>query len=138
VERTFARVSGLLAIGFLGVLATPVLTGHVSVAWDHGALYLPMRAFYAQCDGVPTRLERVNGDFMGCVVIPGTHEVLFEYHPAGLQQARVVSGVGAILAFGLVACGVVFRRRERRQGVSERRAVRHAEESAPSSPEDSQ
>jgi hypothetical protein len=81
------------------------------------------RNWRASIDGVRTRVERVNGDFMGCVVGAGTHAVSFQYHPAGLQRARVASGIGAALAFGLIACAAVFKLRERRRDASEGPAV---------------
>ncbi len=42
-------------------------------------------------DGQPTALQRVNGDFVGCVVESGKHRVEFAYQPASLWWGKMVS-----------------------------------------------
>ena len=45
---------------------------------------------------------RVNGDFMGCLVQPGTQTVSFVFQPRSLQMGKLISGVG-LAAFVLFA-----------------------------------
>jgi hypothetical protein len=49
VDRALMIFTFALCLGLFGVLATPLLTGRVPVFGDHGCLYLPIRAFYAEC-----------------------------------------------------------------------------------------
>jgi hypothetical protein len=53
-----------------------------------------------QCtiDGSPQRVDRVNGDFLGCVVEPGNSEVRLEFHPDSLFRGRLatLAGLGLI------------------------------------------
>jgi hypothetical protein len=58
----------------------------------------------ATIDGRPCPVERVNGDFLGCVVGPGRHAVELTFAPAWLPWARVLSA--AALAACLVLAGV--------------------------------
>ncbi|MCE9555959.1 MAG: YfhO family protein [Planctomycetes bacterium] len=51
----------------------------------------------ASVDGKPVAVERVNGDFFGCVVPPGDHRVQFNFQPASLRY-------GAMLSAGGLAC----------------------------------
>jgi hypothetical protein len=55
-------------------------------------------------DGLPARLERVNGDFFGCLVPPGAHEIVFAFRPASLFWGRLLSGAGFLAALG---CGLI-------------------------------
>jgi len=49
-------------------------------------------------DGSPSRLYRVNGDFLGCVVEPGNSEVRLGFQPNSLFRGRIVTllGIGLI------------------------------------------
>jgi hypothetical protein len=42
-------------------------------------------------DGLPHRLLRVNGDFLGCVVPPGKHTVRFEFEPESVRLGWLLS-----------------------------------------------
>jgi len=42
-------------------------------------------------DGRPGELIRVNGDFLGCVVEPGAHQVTMEFRPTSLWVGRWIS-----------------------------------------------
>lgn len=44
-----------------------------------------------------TAVERVNGDFIGCVVPAGTQRVVFEFKPASLRLGRVLSLLGVLV-----------------------------------------
>jgi hypothetical protein len=55
-------------------------------------------------DGVPVTAERINGDFMGCAVEAGPHDVHFIFRPASLRYGRVLSLFS--LAVALVIAGV--------------------------------
>jgi hypothetical protein len=54
-------------------------------------------------DGVPAAVERINGDFLGCVVGPGSHTVEFLFRPAVLPLGRALSLGGAAAALLLAA-----------------------------------
>ena len=68
----------------------------VSESFDEG--------WTAAIDGVRVPVERVNGDFLGCVVPPGDHVATFVFRPRHLVvgQAVSVGGVLLALAIGLV------------------------------------
>jgi hypothetical protein len=61
-------------------------------------------------DGIPHESERVNGDFLGCVVEPGCHTVEFTFRPQALVYGKFLSagGLGACL---LIAFWPFWRRR---------------------------
>jgi hypothetical protein len=69
----------------------------VSESFDEG--------WIAAVDGTPTQVERVNGDFLGCVVGPGDHVVSLEFRPAHLVWGRRVSVGGFLVALALMAIG---------------------------------
>jgi hypothetical protein len=54
-------------------------------------------------DGTPAAVERVNGDFLGCVVGPGAHVVEFTFRPPAL-----IAGMALSLA-GLAGCLLLAR-----------------------------
>jgi hypothetical protein len=57
----------------------------------------------ASVDGSRCEIVRVYGDFMGCVVAAGGHEVQFRFDPPSLRRARWASGLAlslAVLWFG--------------------------------------
>jgi hypothetical protein len=62
------------------------------------------RGWQGSIDGVATTVERVNGDFLGCVVPEGSHHIVFRFRPWSLQWGRVLSLLG--IALGLALCGV--------------------------------
>ncbi|MCE9605031.1 MAG: YfhO family protein [Planctomycetia bacterium] len=69
-------------------------------------------AWQTRIDGQPTTTERVNGDFMGCVVPAGKHRVDFEFQSGGIYYGRIVS----LLALGgclIAACATLFGGRKR-------------------------
>lgn len=66
----------------------------------------------AWLDGQPQPVLRVNGDFLGCVVSPGQHDLELEFRARSLYYGRILSWVGLGLAFvGLAG----FRLRPRRK-----------------------
>jgi hypothetical protein len=69
----------------------------LSESWHEG--------WRAWVDGAPAQVLRVYGDFMGCVVPPGEHEIRLHFEPASFAQgARVSAGaLAAIAAWGGVA-----------------------------------
>ena len=74
----------------------------VSESFDEG--------WSAAIDGVPVRVERVNGDFLGCVVPAGEHVATFMFRPRHLGIGKGIS-LGGVLAAVVVA---LFGRRSRR------------------------
>jgi hypothetical protein len=54
-------------------------------------------------DGTPATVERVNGDFLGCVVEDGSHEVRFDYQPTSIYYGRILSLTGLGLALLLAS-----------------------------------
>jgi hypothetical protein len=51
----------------------------------------------AWVDGMETPVERVNGDFLGCVVETGADEVALHFQPASLCAGKWLSGASAVL-----------------------------------------
>jgi hypothetical protein len=66
----------------------------------------------ATADGEEIPITRVYGDFMGCVVEAGEHEVEFKFRPRSLYNGICLSGVGLILS--AVFCLVVARKKIKR------------------------
>jgi hypothetical protein len=59
-----------------------------------------------QIDGAPVEVERVNGDFLGCVVPAGRHRVEFTFRPASLVLGRAISGIGLVVCLFVVGATV--------------------------------
>jgi hypothetical protein len=51
-----------------------------------------------EVDGESRRVERVNGDFLGCVLEGGTHDVRFVFRPASIYYGRRLSLCGLAIA----------------------------------------
>jgi hypothetical protein len=64
------------------------------------------RGWEATLDGQPTRVVRVYGEFLGCVVGPGEHQVVFRFAPQSLALGKLLSGVGLLLLAATVAVGL--------------------------------
>ena len=67
----------------------------VSESFDEG--------WIAAVDGQSVPVERVNGDFLGCVVGPGDHMVSLEFRPVHLKWGRGISLGGLLAALALMA-----------------------------------
>ena len=82
-------------------VATRETTGRqmliVSESFDEG--------WTAAIDGVGVPVERVNGDFLGCVVPPGAHVATFVFRPRHLVVGRAVSVGGVLLALAIGLAG---------------------------------
>ena len=61
-------------------------------------------------DGQPATLERVNGDFVGCVVESGKHYVNFAFCPANLWWGKLVSLSSLAVVLGMSVGPVLGRR----------------------------
>ena len=48
----------------------------------------------ATVDGRPSEVYRINGDFMGCAVGPGKHDVVLAFDPESLRRGRQTSLLG--------------------------------------------
>ena len=48
----------------------------------------------ATVNGAPGQTYRINGDYLGCVVGPGTQLVTLEFRPASLRTGRLISYLG--------------------------------------------
>jgi len=66
------------------------------------------RGWRVQIDGQPARLLRVYGDYLGCVVEAGQHEVWFRFEPESLRRGAFVSWMA--LALALAWTGLRFTR----------------------------
>ena len=62
----------------------------------------------ASVDGSPCEIVRVYGDFMGCVVVAGVHEVHFRFDPPSLRRARWAALLALTLA--VLGCGAEIAR----------------------------
>ncbi|MCZ6463240.1 MAG: hypothetical protein O7A09_02795, partial [Proteobacteria bacterium] len=66
----------------------------------------------ARVDGVPARVVRVYGDFLGCVVESGQHQVTFDLDPPSLRLGRNISLAALFAAISLYT--ILFARLRRR------------------------
>jgi len=92
---------------------TPGAKGEVRIARDEpgwvglsarsgGDLLLVLAESYdpgwrVQVDGRPVELERVNGDFMGCRLGKGDHQIEFRFDPPCLRYGKLLSLLGLAL-----------------------------------------
>jgi hypothetical protein len=61
------------------------------------------RGWRVSVDGTPGRVERVDGDFLGCLLPPGDHQVVFRFRPISLVAGQAISALAlALLAMGAV------------------------------------
>jgi hypothetical protein len=66
----------------------------------------------AEVDGQPRKLLRANGDFIGCVIEPGRHDVRLVFRPYSLQLGKSLTAYGiGLLGFCLLIRCAVFSRR---------------------------
>ncbi len=57
----------------------------------------------ATINGSPAQVYHINGDFMGCLVGPGTQLVMLQFQPASLRTGRLISYLGlGFLPFCLI------------------------------------
>jgi hypothetical protein len=61
----------------------------------------------ARVDGRPQTVWRTNGDFLGCTVPAGEHDVEFQFRPASLLAGKTVSCVGLALVLVFSAVRLV-------------------------------
>ncbi len=82
---------------------------HISVDSRGERLLVVGESFYhgwqAQVDGRPVEVLRVHGDFMGCLIEPGRHEVHLCFRPASLVWGKRLTLAGLA---GIAAVFVVF------------------------------
>ncbi len=64
----------------------------------------------AAIDGRHARVTRINGDFLGCVVESGRHEVALVFDPASARVGRWASGCGLIVCLTMLAGGLIRNR----------------------------
>ena len=55
----------------------------------------------ATIDGVPLEMVRVDGDFLGCMVDGGVHQIRLTFKPRSFVYGAIVSAIGAMLLAGL-------------------------------------
>lgn len=55
------------------------------------------RGWRLKLDGAASSVVRVDGDFLGCVVAPGVHDVRFHFSPSSLYDGAWLSAVGLLL-----------------------------------------
>ena len=60
----------------------------------------------ATSDGVPLRMVRVEGDFLGCVLDAGYHRVTLRFIPRSFVYGSIVSAIGAALLAGVLIAGL--------------------------------
>jgi hypothetical protein len=65
----------------------------------------------AMIDGQPADIQRINGDFLGCIIDPGQHTVELAFTPGCLVLGRWISLSGLVSALVLVSWGLLPRRR---------------------------
>ncbi|HTU93974.1 MAG TPA: YfhO family protein [Gemmataceae bacterium] len=74
------------------------------------------RAWRVEVDGEPRSVERVDGDFLGCVLERGAHEVRFTFRPASIYYGRRLSLFGLALAVLIAVVPTLFRLAATRRG----------------------
>jgi hypothetical protein len=72
-------------------------------------------AWQVEVDGEPRCVERVNGDFLGCVMESGAHDVRFLFRPASIYYGRRLSLFGIILALLIAGATLAASWLERRK-----------------------
>lgn len=65
----------------------------------------------ATVDAVPHPIMRVNGDFMGCILQPGSHHVTLTFAPDSLRRGKILSTLGLILLALVGLPAMIFRRK---------------------------
>lgn len=63
-------------------------------------------AWQVEIDGELRRVEQVNGDFLGCALERGAHDVHFVFRPASIYYGRRLSFIGLALAL-LFTCAIL-------------------------------
>jgi len=58
--------------------------------------------WHAEVDGRPLSVLPANGDFLGCVVPPGEHEVVLEFRARSLSAGLIVSYLGLAMVAAIV------------------------------------
>src|SRR6185437_8838631 len=58
-------------------------------------------------DGKAATVERVNADYLGCVVEAGRHEVAFTFDPASYRDGALLTAIGLALTAALFGIGRV-------------------------------
>jgi hypothetical protein len=58
-------------------------------------------------DGRPQPVVQAYGDFLGCVVEPGQHQVEFRFRPASFRVGAWLSGLGLVLTCGSFGLGFI-------------------------------
>lgn len=66
----------------------------------------------AAVNGQPREVLRVNGEFIGCLVLPGERDVRFTFDPASLRCGKQISLIGLAVLVVVVGVGL-FRNRKR-------------------------
>jgi len=61
-------------------------------------------------DGVRQPVLKADGPFRGVHLLPGTHDVRFEFRPTQIYRMGAVSGGSSVLCVALVALGLLWRR----------------------------
>jgi hypothetical protein len=69
----------------------------------------------AAVDGRPQPVWPANGDFLGCTVPPGEHDVVLRFRPASLRWGRIVSCLGLGLVVVLTCGRLLLPRRFRNE-----------------------
>ena len=59
-----------------------------------------IRGWEASVDGRPQPVVRVYGDFLGCLLDPGQHDVDFRFRPESLRAGAWLSIIGLVALFG--------------------------------------
>jgi hypothetical protein len=67
-----------------------------------------------EVDGRRRRVERVNGDFLGCVIEKGTHKIHFIFRPASIYYGQRLSIVGFVILSMMASASFMAERLQRR------------------------
>ena len=84
---------------------------HVTTACPADRLLFVAQSYHpgwqARIDGVPGSVFRANGDFLGCLVPQGEHDVVLEFRPRSRRWGFVLSCLGLTLVSVLFTCRMI-------------------------------
>lgn len=63
--------------------------------------------WHAAVNGQPREVLRVNGEFIGCLVLPGERDVRFTFDPASLRCGKQISLIGLAVLVVVVGVGIL-------------------------------
>ena len=109
VERQFDLPAG--ASGTVDVVSDRPGRLHVTTACPADRLLFVAQSYHpgwqARVDGAGCSVFRANGDFLGCLVPPGNHDVVLEFRPPSRRLGFLFSCIGLTLVFAFFSARMI-------------------------------